>query len=522
MSINPCLPRGIQRLVKRTNTTYNVSCCCENPKQPIKVHVGTDRFDKLVVESDVFVDKSMFIKEFLESGDEVSLITRPRRWCKSLNMDMLRCFLTIEVDDQGKPLPPEQTRNHKLFAGGVVTLGAKTGKVKQLAPLRIAQQCPDLINDYQGQYPVISMGFKDVTGNSYREIEAKVKKQITKLYTKHTYLKQYMQAGSTLLAEVQKEQLSHYYTGNLSQADVEDSLLFLSELLHMHYGRNVYILIDEYDMPISSTYLACLDKPAENEKISVLLSGLLGSALKSNPYLQQGLVTGVLQIAKSGPFSGLNNVRSYTLLHKDFADSYGFTESEVSELLNKTRITTPLKKIQSWYNGYTFGGQSLYNPWSVMSCIRNEGALEYYWMELGGPKIFDAMMASDEIQEDLQALLKGAKLSPQIIKHLSFDNMRGSGNAGLYSLLLFHGYLAPSDIEADTCKLSIPNQEMKHIYGQWLIKWVSNQMGITPYEFKALADLLVTGQVENFTESLQGMLHVSNSPFLTDKSEDKP
>ena len=135
------------------------------------IRVGTDSFAKLLLKSNVFVDKSMFIKEFLEeSGGDVVLITRPRRWGKSLNMDMLRCFLTIEVDEQGTPLPQDRSLNRKLFVGGEVVIAPQTGKVKQLAPLKIAQQRPDLVTEYQGQYPVISLGLKDVKGSSYQEI----------------------------------------------------------------------------------------------------------------------------------------------------------------------------------------------------------------------------------------------------------------------------------------------------------------------------------------------------------------
>ena len=218
-----------------------------------KIYVGTDSFAKLLSERNVFVDKSLFIQEFLEeSGGDVVLITRPRRWGKSLNMDMLRCFLTLEVDECGVPLPQGQCLNHKLFAGGEVVIGPQTGKIKQLARLKIAQQCPELVKDYQGQYPVISLGLKDVKGSSYKQIEEGIKNQIIELYTGHRYLKQYIQAESSPLEDSQKEQLQHYFKGTLSQEDLKDSLRFLSKLLCLHFGKPVYVLIDEYDTPINS------------------------------------------------------------------------------------------------------------------------------------------------------------------------------------------------------------------------------------------------------------------------------
>ena len=154
-----------------------------------KIRVGTDSFADLLSASNVFVDKSLFIQEFLENSSKVVLLTRPRRWGKSLNMDMLRCFLSIEVDAQGVPLPKEQCSNHQLFAGGEVRLA--TGQSKQLSALKIAQD-QELMATYQGQFPVISLGFKDVKGSSYQEIEEGIKKQVTNLYIKHRYLKQYI------------------------------------------------------------------------------------------------------------------------------------------------------------------------------------------------------------------------------------------------------------------------------------------------------------------------------------------
>ena len=181
-----------------------------------KIHVGTDSFAKLLSVSNVFVDKSLFIKEFLEeSGGEVVLITRPRRWGKSLNMDMLRCFLSIEVDAQGVPLPKEQCSHYKLFAGGEVRL--VTGQSKQLSALKIAQD-QELMAAYQGQFPVISLGFKDVKGNSYQEIEEGVKNQVIKLYDQHVYLQ-----NQAWLTNNQRNQLASYLNGKLSTVDIKVS-----------------------------------------------------------------------------------------------------------------------------------------------------------------------------------------------------------------------------------------------------------------------------------------------------------
>ena len=327
-----------------------------------RIRTGTSHFSQLLLTSDVFVDKSLFIQEFLEGDGVVSLITRPRRWGKSLNMDMLKCFLSIEVDKQGKPVSQDQALHRKLFTGGEILVGSETGKLKKLSPLKIAQQYPDLVSDYQGRYPVISLGFKDVKGSSYEEIEAGVKSQIAKLYRNHAYLEQHLRALETIGARIRKEKLCCYIMGEFDRDDLNSSLLFLSELLKEHFGKPVYILIDEYDTPINSAYLRFQDKPREFEKVLELFRNLFGATLKDNPYLEQGLITGILRIAKANLFSDLNNVREYTLLDKKFATCYGFTQQEVNELLDKVPIPTTTEEIRHWYNGYTFWGPSTLQP----------------------------------------------------------------------------------------------------------------------------------------------------------------
>ena len=480
-----------------------------------KIHVGTDSFADLLLSSNVFVDKSMLIQEFLEeSVGKVVLVTRPRRWGKSLNMDMLRCFLEIEVDAHGVPLPQAQCLNHKLFAGGEVALDL--GDTKLLEPLKISHDPASM--KFQGQFPVISLGLKDVKGSAYQEIEEGIKKQIAQLYKKHRYLKQYIQPQSDLLDEDQKEQLSHYFKGAISQEDLKDSLRFLSELLYMHFGKPVYVLIDEYDTPINSAYLAFKHNPKAStynpeafEEVLQLFRALFGATFKSNPYLKQGLITGILRIAKANLFSDLNNVQEYTLLDKRFASSYGFTQPEVDTLLDQVPLRTDREEIQRWYNGYTFGGEIIYNPWSIMCCLAREGELDHYWLDSGGTQLIDAVLLSDELQQDLQTLVRGGVISSPIMKQISFEAIQEP--MGLYSLLLFSGYLNPAAVQGgqDLYRLSIPNNEVKYIYEQRLLGWVSQKLRIDPSRYYSLTGLLAEGKVEVFGDRLQELLDNSTS-----------
>ena len=479
-----------------------------------EIPVGTDNFAKLLSQGNVFVDKSMFIKEFLEaSSGEVVLITRPRRWGKSLNMDMLQRFLSIEVDGQGVPLPQEESLNRKLFVGGEVVL--VSGDTKLLEPLKISHDPAAM--KYQGKFPVISLGLKNVTGSSYEKIEDKLKRHVAKLYKKYRYLKQYIHPQSDLLDEDQKEQLQRYFKGKISQEDLEESLQFLSELLCTHFGKPVYILIDEYDAPINHAYREFGEttkkgeKNKEFEKVLQLFRSLLGAALKSNPYLARGFLTGILRIAKASLLSELNNMREYTLLDKRFITSYGFREQEVEELLDKTQIATNREEIRRWYNGYHFRGETLYNPFSIMCCISTEGECAPYWLDSGGTSLVDVAFVSDQIQKDLQALAGGESILSAIETQVSFDILRNP--VGLFSLLLFTGYLTPVAISAAEgfYELSVPNYEIQQIYKKRLLEWVSKQLQITPSEYGSLARFLAMEELETFEQSLKDFLAQSAS-----------
>ncbi|WP_341764119.1 AAA family ATPase [Candidatus Tisiphia endosymbiont of Beris chalybata] len=481
--------------------------------------VGTDEFYDLVVNSDVFVDKSLMIREILQDSGKVILITRPRRWGKSLNMNMLQKFFEIEVDDTGVPLPEGEKINNKLFWGGTVDLGIK-GKMP-LTPLKIS------VNEYamaqQGHYPVILINFKDVKGNSYQEIENGIKRQIIGLFLHHQYLERYIKENTGLLQEVQKKELKKYFTGELSTDDLKISLRFLSELLFMHFGQKVYILIDEYDTPINSSYIKFGSRPEEFEQVLELFRGMFGSALKTNPYLEKGIITGILRVAKANLFSDLNNVSEYTLLDEDFSKFYGFTQTEVDELLTKVPTTTAPEKIKDWYNGYTFGGEIIYNPWSIMQCLAHKGKLDHYWLDSGGTGLVDKALLSDEIQEDLQELLEGRGIVKKLYKQISLGQIEHNKDI-LYSLLVFAGYLNPylanDNPENPRYHLTIPNKDVRGIYAERVMDWVSRKLNMDMSDYYDFIALLIDQQIEKFAKRLQGYLLNSTSYHDLSKERD--
>ncbi len=338
------------------------------------------------------------------------------------------------MDERGVPLLLDQRVNNKLFVGGEVDLGLASGKKRLLVKLKIAQYS-DILSDYQGQFPVISINFKDVRGSNYEEIENGIKISIKNLYNHHKYL-----LFSDKISLAEKNNFGDLWEGKIDKTLLKNSLRFLSELLFNHFNQKVYILIDEYDTPINSSYIKFGHKTEEFELVLELFRGMLGSALKTNPYLEKGVITGILRVAKANLFSDLNNVREYSLLDEDFSKVYGFTQIEVDELLAKVPTKTDPEKIKEWYNGYTFGGEIIYNPWSIMQCLASKGKLDHYWLDSEGTGLVDKALLSDEMQEDLQELLEGRGIVKKLYKQISLGQIEHNKDI-FYSLLVFAGYL---------------------------------------------------------------------------------
>ncbi|MDD9338037.1 MAG: AAA family ATPase [Rickettsiaceae bacterium] len=475
-----------------------------------KMLVGSDDFYDLLINSDIFVDKSLMIKELLEDSGKVTLITRPRRWGKSINMDMVRHFLEIELDNDGNLLSLEKQVNYKLFAGGEVDLGLASGKKKLLKPLKISEY-QDLILDYQNQFPVIFITFKSIEGSSYHDIEQGIKSQLRKLFQSHRYL-----ANSDKLASDERADFNHYLFEAVTLDNIKNSLAILSHLLYKHYNRKPWVLIDEYDTPINSAYRWFGTNEVEFQKVLEIFRGIMKSTFKRETGdqelpVERGVITGILRIAKAELFSGLNNVREYSLLDKKFAMSYGFTQIEVDELLTKVPLTTSPEKIKYWYNGYTFGGKIIYNPWSIMQCLASEGEFDYYWLDSGGTGLIDKVLLSDEMQEDLQSLAAGRSIISPITKQISFADINKP--IGLFSLLSFSGYLNPTvqNSEENIYELSAPNREVRYIYKVRMLQWVTDQLKIDSSRYYSFVSLLPVGKIEEFKERLQELLQNSTS-----------
>ncbi|MEO1301173.1 MAG: AAA family ATPase, partial [Bacteroidota bacterium] len=349
----PCSYLSRQRLIKRAT---KMTCFCDpaNQKDSVElakssVYVGTGDFMYLIA-GDIFVDKTLLIKDILTDGGLALLITRPRRWGKTLNMSMLYNFLRCEVRKNETTSELETINPHPgLFDD-----------------LNIGKEHPELIASHQGKWPVISLTLRSVEGDDIQTIEKKFKRILAALYRRHDYLNDWLHSlEKTATTTANIEYFSDVIRKRMDLTDLEESLYFLSELLHEYHGQRVFVLLNEYDAPLNNTFL----KPILYKQVLSFMRGFLGDCFKDNFYLERGIMTGILRIAKADLFSGINNFKEYSLLDKRYAEHFGFTDAEVNHLFEQPHVrklleapTPDPEDIKAWYNGYTIGGITIYNP----------------------------------------------------------------------------------------------------------------------------------------------------------------
>ena len=470
------------------------------------INIGTDDFKEIATGNDLFVDKTSFISTLLGGGYKVTLITRPRRWGKTLNMTMLQYFFGIPVKSNGEIDDEERSKRQTIFS-----------------QLKIGDR-PDILENYLGKFPVIFVSFKELKGESFEIIEMKVRDLVYGLYAKHEYLLQ-----SERLSNRQKVLFNKFITKEFDRAELENSLFSLSEMLSTHFDQKVFILIDEYDTPLNDWYALQLGQETFSDtedtyfkSVLNLFRGILGNALKGNDFLEKGVVTGILRVAKANLFSGVNNFGEDSILDEDYAEHFGFTEEEVNTLLHKSNIDknpeTALT-LKSWYNGYKIGGLTIYNPWSIMNCIKNRGKFKAYWVGTASTALIEQALVLDKFQEEMQTLIDGGSVDMIADPKMVFADIKSSPNA-LYNLLLFSGYLTANSIENAKagmyrCDVRIPNKEVQEVFEVSSMAWISQKLKIDMNEYNAFLDDLLKGNIDAFTQKLKGYLETSASFFAT-------
>ena len=374
-----------------------------------------------------YVDKTMLIKEFLDQKPLVSLFTRPRRFGKTLNMDMLRVFFEISEENTSK-----------YFEDKAIW------------------QCGEEYRNQQGQYPVVFLTFKDVKFDSWKATLDKIRDLLQEEFGRHQEL-----ATSERIAEYEKTYFAKIINGDASEVDLTASLAKLSQMLTKHYGKAPIIIIDEYDTPIQEGY----SKDFYDEIIGFMRNFFSG-AFKDNKNLTYGFLTGILRIAQESIFSGLNNLTVNSVMDEEYDQFFGFTVSEVREMLKYYGVLDKEEELKDWYDGYLFGSTEIYNPWSVINYISRGCIPQAYWVNTGKNEILEDVLkvATEDITERLYSLLQGERVIARIDQNVVYRSL-SEDPANIYSLLLVAGYLKTpkKELQADgsyLCEVSIPNREI--------------------------------------------------------------
>lgn len=399
-----------------------------SPKKPLPI--GVSDF-KSATTNYYYVDKTLLIRDFLNAIPMVSLFTRPRRFGKTLNMDMLRVFFEKTPED--------------------TSIYFKDKYIWQFG---------DYYTKHQGQYPVIFLSFKDVKCSSWQETFQKISKLISLEFMRHNELE-----SSSVLSSYEKEQYHRFASENINEVDCQMGLQLLSLLLHKHYDKECVIIIDEYDTPIQQGHLCDF----YNEIVDFMRNFFSGG-LKDNPHLAFGFLTGILRVAKESILSGMNNLKTNSILDNNYSSYFGFTNEEVRDMLAYYDCEDKYQEICEWYDGYRFGNSEIFNPWSVINYISDQCFPKAFWQSTGSNDIIGEIIgtATPEINENLYKLFCGNTVTTYVDTSVIYPEVQNNPNS-IYSFLLVAGYLKVAEIYPQNdgnymCDVAIPNKEILYVY----------------------------------------------------------
>ena len=418
--------------------------------------IDIDNFRQLITHRNeegqayLFVDKTLFIREFLNAGDYVTIITRPRRFGKTLTLSMLQHFLASEVNGQ---------KTKGLFDG-----------------LKISAH-PNIMKD-QGQCPVIFLTFKEVKGKSFEQLLERFQEVIKELFQEHRYLL------DTDIFPEDKRMFKKILNKEASKIDYQAALKDLSRLLYQHTGKDVYILLDEYDTPVHDAYVY-----GYAEELQSFLDAILGRTFKGNNFLARGLITGIIQVPQSSIFSGFNNAKVYKILDDArYTQYFGFTEAETDDLLDRAGLPQKAHDLKDMYNGYQVRKQTLYNPYSMVSFIKNallleedemKEALKPYWVNTDDTYLIDDLIKNNlaGLKADFTSLLNQEPIETLINENVIFNPQLQGNSVAFWSILLLSGYLKVVDKTQKgrfyLYKVTLPNEEIRSMFERMLLSVVA-------------------------------------------------
>ena len=432
-------------------------------KRKKKLPIGLSDFKEIIEYDYYYFDKTKFIENILEDRSKVKLFTRPRRFGKTLNISMLKYFFDVKNKDENK----------NLFEGLNISKSEYFNK--------------------QGEFPVISISFKDYNEKNWKSGFREVKGIIERLYTKYKFLTEKMD-------EIEIEKFNSVRR-TLDLADWKNSLLNLSKYLYEYYGKKVIVLIDEYDQPIINSYI----NGYYNETIDFFKS-FYGSVLKDNEYLEMSVITGILRVAKENIFSGLNNLEVHTILDSEFTEYFGIMENEVEAALKDFNLEYELEDVQKWYNGYLFGDTKVYNPWSIINFLKKR-KLRPYWVNTSGNGLIQLYLEKlkNEIFDEFSRLLNKENIFETINDSMTFGNLKANFEKNIWNLFFHSGYLTlakKNDEDEEEVYLKIPNEEILKMFSKMFIEVYFRDSN----NFSKFTNALKSGDIEKFKFELNKIL----------------
>ena len=427
-----------------------------------------------------YIDKTMMIKEFIDERPMVSLFTRPRRFGKTLNMDMFRTFFEKTDEDTSVYF-----RDKKIWA------------------------CGKKYRDYQGKYPVIFITFKDIKFNTWEETFEAIKEVFSKEAARHIELQTSEQCNA-----YEKKAFENLLSGNVNEVELSGALLNLSDMLHKHHGIAPIIIIDEYDIPIQQGYMKNY-----YDNVILFMRNLFSGGLKDNKHLSYGFLTGILRVAKESIFSGLNNLTIHSVLDNKYSAYFGFTSEEVKEMAAYYGVSDQYEELCEWYDGYRFGKTEIFNPWSVINYFSNECEPRAFWQSTGSNDIIGEIIAEAdrEIYEKLTSLVSGESFTTYIDTGVIYPQIKNNPST-IYSFLLVAGYLkvlktTPSFNGDFMCEVALPNKEISLVYHKEILQKLND---IIPQPIAiAIQEAIFSGNHTKLKELIQTLLIQSVSVFDT-------
>ncbi len=445
------------------------------------VSIGTQDFEKMIQRNCFYVDKTGFIKEWWESEDEVTLITRPRRFGKTLNMSMLNCFFSNKYADR-----------RELFEKLEIW---KDGKYREI----------------QGTYPVIFMSFAEIKQNNYNDAVEKIKRIICEVCQQFDFLKNW-----DGLTETEKKNISNI-SYDMSDVMAQDLIKNMSNYLSRYYGKKVIILLDEYDTPMQEAYVN-----GYWEELVAFTRSLFNSTFKTNPYLERAIMTGITRVSKESIFSDLNNLEVVTTLTPKYETAFGFTEEEVFKALDEQGLSDKKNDVKIWYDGFRFGSKNdIYNPWSIINCL-DKKKIALYWAESSSNGLINSLVqkGSSNIKMMVEELINGLTINVPIDEQIVFSELDYSEDA-VWSLMLASGYLKVVSSEElnliresdNEYKLALTNREILFMFKKMILRWFSPAKSETNEFIKAL----ITGDIESMNEYMNDVALRTFSSFDSGK-----